>query len=107
MVHSLVNSLVWASVDSGDARWSHNQAGRKAAFRGEGDCHSTENFKKKFFFEDKMYIPPKAGLKLHMAHYQENMVWLSNSLLVHFSHRKPYFLLPTLPTVFIPLRDCR
>lgn len=61
MVHSLVNSLVWASVDSGDARWSHNQAGRKAAFRGEGDCHSTENFKKKFFLKIKcIYLQRQA-----------------------------------------------
>lgn len=29
MVHNLVNSLTLASVDSGDAHWSHDQAGRK------------------------------------------------------------------------------
>lgn len=46
MVHNLVNSPALASVDSGDAYWSHNQAYRKAAFRGEGDCHSAGNLKK-------------------------------------------------------------
>lgn len=55
MVHNLADGLALASVDAGGAHL-YDEAGRKAAFRGEGHCRSDGNLKKNFFKITCIYI---------------------------------------------------